>query len=80
MRGRTTGPAAVGGGLLFVISRLPGRGEPQVKLEVGVVGAELFALVNPSHKKKQIALSTESSLNAQASLGSRYSGEESAAA
>ena len=51
-----------------------------MKLEVGVVGAELFALVNPSHKKKQIALSTDSSLNAQASLGSRYSGEESVAA
>ena len=45
-------------GPIFVISRLPGRGESQVKLEVGVVGVELFALVNLSHKKKQIALST----------------------
>src|SRR5699024_4179680 len=80
VRGPPRGRAQCAAGPIFVISRLPGRRESQVKLEVGPPGAEVFALVNPSHKKKQIALSTDSSLNAPASLGSRYSGEESVAA
>src|SRR5699024_1842401 len=80
VRGPPRSLAQGAAGPILVISRLPGRRESQVKLEVGPPGAEVSALVNPSHKKKHIALSTDSSLNAQASLGSRYSGEESVAA